>query len=116
MAGITNSADPLTPKVDIRSAAFVAAFVAPFAARGPGRTSWADSAASRSSTGTPFDSDCAYERGFEGLKRYEPVSRGGPSQVAVCHVGRNDTAGFYYDVMESADDANADRGVRNAEP
>jgi len=43
-----------------------------------------------------FHSDHAYEREFEGLKRYEPVSRGDPSQVAVLHVGRNDTAGFYY--------------------
>ncbi len=52
-----------------------------------------------------FDSDHAYEREFEGLKRYEPVSRGDPSQVAVLQVGRNDTAGFYYYVMELADAA-----------
>ena len=50
-----------------------------------------------------FDSDRAYEREFEALKRYEPVSLGDPSQVAVLHVGRNDTAGFYYYVMELAD-------------
>jgi serine/threonine protein kinase len=50
-----------------------------------------------------FDSDHAYEREFEALKRYEPVSRGDPSQVAVLHVGRNDTAGFYYYIMELAD-------------
>jgi len=56
-----------------------------------------------------FDSDHAYEREFEGLKRYEPVSRGDPSQVAVLHVGRNDTAGFYYYVMELADAASRQR-------
>ena len=50
-----------------------------------------------------FESDHTYEREFEGLKRYEPVSRGDPSQVAVLHVGRQDDAGFYYYVMELAD-------------
>jgi TolB-like protein len=53
-----------------------------------------------------FESDHAYEREFEGLKRFEPVSRGDSSQVAVLHVGRNDSAGFYYYVMELADNAN----------
>jgi serine/threonine protein kinase/tetratricopeptide (TPR) repeat protein len=56
-----------------------------------------------------FESDHTYEREFEGLKRYEPVSRGDPSQVAVLHVGRQDDAGFYYYVMELADDAEAKR-------
>ena len=42
-----------------------------------------------------FDADRPYEREFEGLKRYEPVSRTHPSQVAILHVGRNDPAGFY---------------------
>ena len=56
-----------------------------------------------------FDSEHAYEREFEGLKRYEPVSRGDPSQVAVLHVGRNDAAGFYYYIMELADDGSESR-------
>ena len=56
-----------------------------------------------------FDSDHAYGREFEGLKRYEPISRGDPSQVAVLHVGRNDAGGFYYYVMELADAASRQR-------
>jgi len=56
-----------------------------------------------------FDADRPYEREFEGLKRYEPVSRTHPSQVAILHVGRNDPAGFYYYVMELADAAGGQR-------
>jgi len=56
-----------------------------------------------------FDSEHAYEREFEGLKRYEPVSRGDLGQVAVLHVGRNDAAGFYYYIMELADDGTESR-------
>ena len=62
-----------------------------------------------------FESDHAYEREFEGLRRYEPVSRGDSSQVAVLHVGRNDSAGFYYYVMELADDANGEGRTQNDE-
>jgi serine/threonine protein kinase/Tfp pilus assembly protein PilF len=50
-----------------------------------------------------FDYDRPFEREFEGIKRFEPISRSDPAQVAVLHVGRGD--GFFYYVMELADGA-----------
>ncbi len=52
-----------------------------------------------------FDHDRPYEREFEGIRRFEPISRTHPSQLNVLHVGRNDAAGHFYYVMELADDA-----------
>src|SRR6266536_1973041 len=52
-----------------------------------------------------FDHDKPYEREFEGLKRFEPISHARESQVDVFHVGRNDQAGLFYYVMELADQA-----------
>jgi WD40 repeat protein len=54
-----------------------------------------------------FESDRTYERDFEGVRRFEPVSHLHPSQLHVLHVGRNDAAGYFYYVMELADDAAA---------
>ncbi len=51
-----------------------------------------------------FSEDRPYEREFAGIRRFEPVSVGQESQVALLHVGRNDAAGFFYYVMELADD------------
>ena len=51
-----------------------------------------------------FDHDRPYEREFEGIRRFEPVSRTHPSQLNILHVGRNDAAGYFYYVMELADD------------
>ncbi len=62
-----------------------------------------------------FDHDRPFERELEGIRRFEPISRSHPSQLNVLHVGRNDAAGCFYYVMELADDANAELGVRNAE-
>jgi tetratricopeptide (TPR) repeat protein len=50
-----------------------------------------------------FDHDRPYNREFEGIRRFEPVSRTHPSQLSVLHVGRNDDAGLFYYVMELAD-------------
>jgi tetratricopeptide (TPR) repeat protein len=71
-----------------------------------------------------FDHDRPFEREFEGIKRFEPISRSDPSQVAILHVGRGD--GFFYYVMELADDANGrkkdecrmqnDQAARSATP
>jgi TolB-like protein/Tfp pilus assembly protein PilF len=51
-----------------------------------------------------FADEEAFEREFSGLQRFEPVSREHDAFVAVLHVGRNNTAGFFYYVMELADD------------
>jgi hypothetical protein len=50
-----------------------------------------------------FDHDRPYEREFEGIKRFEPISRSHSSQLAILHVGRGEN--FFYYVMELADQA-----------
>src|SRR5213595_3438702 len=52
-----------------------------------------------------FEHDRAFEREFEGIQKFEPISRLHESQVDILHVGRNDEAGYFYYVMELADDA-----------
>ena len=52
-----------------------------------------------------FDHERPYEREFGGIQRFEPISRTHESQVDILHVGRNDQAGYFYYVMELADDA-----------
>ena len=54
-----------------------------------------------------FDSDRPYEREFSGLQKFEPVSRTHPGFVALLHMGRNVEAGYFYCVMEVADDVAA---------
>ncbi len=50
-----------------------------------------------------FAADRQFDREFQGLVNFEPVSRMHEGLVQVLHVGRNDTAGFFYYVMELAD-------------
>lgn len=52
-----------------------------------------------------FDDERGFEREFEGILKYEPISRDHPGLVNVLHVGRS-TEGpeFYYYVMELGDD------------
>lgn len=58
-----------------------------------------------------FESDKAFEREFEGIKRYEQVSQEHSGLVDVLHVGRDDAQNFYYYVMELADDVNNGRDI-----
>jgi eukaryotic-like serine/threonine-protein kinase len=51
-----------------------------------------------------YDHPEGFEREFEALKRYEPISRKHPGLVPVLQIGRSDSGGFYYYVMELADD------------
>ena len=55
-----------------------------------------------------FESETPYEREFEGIKKFEPVSRTHESQLAILHVGRNDERGYFYYVMELADPEDED--------
>src|SRR3989442_1956729 len=60
-----------------------------------------------------FSHDRPFEREFDGIKKFEPVSRLHESQIDILHVGRNAEC-FYY-VMELADaapPAGADGGMR----
>lgn len=56
-----------------------------------------------------------FQREFEGIQRFEPISRSHPSQLNILHVGKNESAGCFYYVMELADDLNAEGGVENRE-
>jgi serine/threonine protein kinase len=53
-----------------------------------------------------FAHDRPYEREYEGIRKFEPVSRTSDNQVKILHVGRRDQAGYFYYIMELADDAN----------
>src|SRR5262245_53814277 len=59
---------------------------------------------------TAFDHDRPFEREFDGIKQFEPISRTDPSQLAIFHVGRG--AEFFYYVMELADAAEWNDGVK----
>lgn len=50
-----------------------------------------------------FEEERPYEREFEGILKYEPLSRTHEGLMQVLHVGRNDAAGCFYYVMELAD-------------
>src|SRR4029450_829952 len=51
-----------------------------------------------------FRDEEAFEREFSGLQQFEPVSREHGGFVAILHVSRNRAEGFFYYVMELADD------------
>jgi tetratricopeptide (TPR) repeat protein len=52
-----------------------------------------------------FEDERPYKREFEGIQRFERISREHPSQLALFHIGRNEPAGYFYYVMELADAA-----------
>ena len=51
-----------------------------------------------------FDDAHPFEREFEGIRQCEPVSHGHEGLIDILQIGRNDRAGFFYYVMELADD------------
>ncbi len=52
-----------------------------------------------------FEDERSFEREFEGILKYEPISRDHPGLVNVLHVGRSEgQQQFYYYVMELGDD------------
>lgn len=46
-----------------------------------------------------------FDREFNGIQRFEPVSRGHPGLVDILQVGRNEAEGCFYHVMELGDPA-----------
>jgi serine/threonine protein kinase len=52
-----------------------------------------------------FELTKTFYREFEGIQQFEPLSRGHPGMVQILHVGWNEERGYYYCVMELADDA-----------
>ena len=53
-----------------------------------------------------FDHDRPFERELSGIRKFEPISRTQPSQVNILAVGVDQPGGYFYYVMELADDAN----------
>jgi serine/threonine protein kinase len=51
-----------------------------------------------------FESDKAFQREFEGMAKFEPISREDAGFVDILHVGRDEHGDFFYYVMELADD------------
>jgi serine/threonine protein kinase len=51
-----------------------------------------------------FELTKTFHREFQGIQQFEPISRGHPGLVDVLHVGWNEERGYYYYVMELADD------------
>jgi len=56
-----------------------------------------------------FETAEPFEREFRGLRDFAAISLKAKGQMALLHIGRNDSAGFFYYVMELADDANTGR-------
>ncbi|MBI4326407.1 MAG: protein kinase [Chloroflexi bacterium] len=54
-----------------------------------------------------FEREHPFEREFVGIQKFEPVSRSHDGFMDILQVGRNDAAGYFYYVMELADDINS---------
>jgi serine/threonine protein kinase len=63
-----------------------------------------------------FDDERTFEREFDGILKYEPISRSHPALVNILHVGRSpDGVSFYYYVMELGDDVHAGQEINPIE-
>lgn len=63
-----------------------------------------------------FEDERSFEREFEGILKFEPISRDHPGMVNILHVGRSpDSKSFYYYVMELGDDVIAGRDINPVE-
>jgi serine/threonine protein kinase len=54
-----------------------------------------------------FEDARPFEREFEGIQKFEGISREHPTQLSLFHIGRNEAEGYFYYVMELADDLGA---------
>jgi serine/threonine protein kinase len=61
-----------------------------------------------------FWHDHPFEREFKGIQKFEPISRSHDGLVDILHIGRGD--GYFYYVMELADEANVECRMTNVEP
>lgn len=58
---------------------------------------------------TTFESERAFQREFQGMSSFEPISRAHPGFVDILHVGR--TSEYLYYIMELADDHKDGRNI-----
>lgn len=59
-----------------------------------------------------FSEAAPYDREFRGLSEFAPISLNMPGQLALLHIGRNETGGYFYYVMELADDVESGGEIR----
>ena len=63
-----------------------------------------------------FEDARGFEREFEGILKFEPMSRDHPALVNILHVGRSpDGVSFYYYVMELGDDVTSGQEINPVE-
>lgn len=63
-----------------------------------------------------FEDERTFEREFEGILKFEPISRDHPALVNILHVGRSpDGISFYYYVMELGDDVHTGQDINPIE-
>jgi hypothetical protein len=58
-----------------------------------------------------FKNEVPFLREFRGIKMYSPISRTHPGWVDVLHVGRNDSEGYFFYIMELGDDTTRGQNV-----
>jgi hypothetical protein len=58
-----------------------------------------------------FHFESPYEREFTGIRNIEPISRSHEGLVDILQIGRDDSAGYFYYVMELADDQHAGQKI-----
>lgn len=62
-----------------------------------------------------FKEDAPFEREFAGIRRFEPISRSHDALVDVLHVGDSRAKGYFYYVMEIADDVRLGQSIDPAD-
>src|SRR5438874_11601079 len=60
-----------------------------------------------------FENERPYEREYSGIQNFEPISRTHEGMVDILQIGRNDRDGYFYYVMELADDGSE---IHNPQP
>ncbi len=63
-----------------------------------------------------FREDRPYDREYLGVQRFEPLSREDDGFVDILQTGRNDEGGYFYYVMELADDVRTPSGRWDGDP
>jgi WD40 repeat protein len=63
-----------------------------------------------------FREDRPYDREYLGVQRFEPLSREDEGFVDILQTGRNDEGGYFYYVMELADDVRTPSGRWDGDP
>lgn len=62
-----------------------------------------------------FEDERGFEREFEGILKFEPISRDHPGLVNILHVGRSPDGSFYFYVMQLGDDIRTGRDINPIE-